>query len=59
MTVLSTLLQNLISSASQPHPGLAAGALVNSTVYILGLQILLKGQTAVNLHVMPANVDCQ
>ena len=36
-------IQTLFQTASQPHPGLACGALVNSTVYILGLQVLLKG----------------
>ncbi|KAA6425056.1 MAG: putative membrane protein, partial [Trebouxia sp. A1-2] len=44
-TSLSTTLQNVVTAASQAHPGLGTGAFVNSTVYLLGLQILLKGLT--------------
>ncbi len=36
-------LQETLSNAGNPMPGLPAGVLVNSTVYALGLQILLKG----------------
>ena len=35
--------QGLASRALQPIPGLAAGVGVNSTVFVLGLSILLKG----------------
>ncbi|DBB11685.1 TPA: hypothetical protein ACH3X3_007066 [Trebouxia sp. C0006] len=42
---LSTTLQSVVRAASQAHPGLGTGAFVNSTVYLLGLQILLKGLT--------------
>ena len=40
------LSQNVVRAGSQAHPGLGTGAFVNSTVYLLGLQILLKGRQA-------------
>ena len=40
------LSQTLVRAGSQAHPGLGTGAFVNSTVYLLGLQILLKGRQA-------------
>lgn len=42
-TRAQTCVQNVLHTALQPHPGLASGVLVNSTVYVVGLQILLKG----------------
>lgn len=36
-------MQELVHTAQQPHPGLTAGLVVNSTVFTLGLNILLKG----------------
>ena len=39
------LLQAALSAAAQPSPGLAVGAAVNSTVYLLGLTVLLAGLT--------------
>lgn len=41
----ASTVQNALHTAWQPHPGLASGVLVNSTVYVLGVQILLKGLT--------------
>ena len=35
--------QNTLAAAQLPSPGLPAGLLVNSTVFLLGIQILLKG----------------
>jgi len=36
-------MQELVSAAATATPGLPAGILVNSSVFILGIQILLKG----------------
>ena len=36
-------MQELVHAARQPHPGLTSGLLVNSTVFTLGLSVLLKG----------------
>ena len=38
-------MQNLTSAALSPHPGPGAGALINSSVYLLGIQVLLKGNS--------------
>lgn len=35
--------QSTLAAAQLPSPGLPAGLLVNSTVFLLGIQILLKG----------------
>lgn len=37
--------QDLVAAASTQHPGLAAGAAVNSLVFITGINVLLKGLT--------------
>ena len=42
--------QGIASRALQPIPGLAAGAAVNSTVYVLGLSILLKGSSQTSIQ---------
>lgn len=47
-------LQETLSNAGNPMPGIPAGVLVNSTVYALGLQILLKG-AACRCYVPPAS----
>jgi uncharacterized membrane protein len=38
-------LQDLLVAASSPTPGLLAGAVANSLVYTLGIQVLLSGLT--------------
>ena len=43
---LNLLPQGTLSNAGNPMPGLPTGVLLNSTVYALGLQILLKGAAA-------------
>ena len=40
--------QALLVTISQPSPGLQAGLLVNSTVFLLGIKVLLQGR--VRLH---------
>lgn len=42
---LVTTLQDLAVRSLQPHPGLASGLLVNTTVFVAGLQVLLQGLT--------------
>ena len=37
-------LQSVLAAARTPAPGLSAGLLVNSTVFLLGLQVLLRGE---------------
>lgn len=37
--------QTFLASAASPAPGLATGAAVNSTVYLLGIGVLLRGLT--------------
>ena len=39
--------QELVSSAARASPGLPAGILVNSGVFTLGIQILLKGNSTI------------
>jgi hypothetical protein len=35
--------QGFLGAALQPSPGLATGTLVNSTVFLLGITVLLRG----------------
>jgi hypothetical protein len=35
--------QDILVAISQPTPGIASGLLVNSTVFLLGIKILLRG----------------
>ncbi|CAL5224908.1 g7673 [Coccomyxa viridis] len=42
---LSSSVREVLSSAAMASPGMPAGILVNSSVFILGIQILLKGLT--------------
>jgi uncharacterized membrane protein len=37
--------QGLLAAAASPTPGLAAGAAVNSLVYLAGIRVLLAGLT--------------
>jgi hypothetical protein len=37
--------QEVLAAAAAPHPGLAAGLLVNSAVFAAGIRVLLKGLT--------------
>eukprot|EP00877_Chromochloris_zofingiensis_P006758 jgi/Chrzof1/2335/Cz11g11120.t1 len=43
--ISAAVLQDLVAAASTQHPGLAAGAAVNSLVFITGINVLLKGLT--------------
>ena len=43
--VLPEALQNFVSSASQPHPGLFYGCICNTAVFTLGYKVLRKGLT--------------
>ncbi|KAK9905763.1 hypothetical protein WJX75_005970 [Coccomyxa subellipsoidea] len=43
---LEESLQVVLVTIGQPSPGLQAGLLVNSTVFLLGIKVLLKGLTA-------------
>lgn len=38
--------KDALAAAGTPHPGLAAGTLVNTAVFIAGIRVLLKGLTA-------------
>ena len=40
-------LQDLAVRSLQPHPGLASGLLVNTTVFVAGLQVLLQGMPGI------------
>lgn len=42
---LPQALQDVLAFVGQPSPGLSAGVLVNSTVFLVGLKVLLKGLT--------------
>ena len=41
----SSLLQELLTAAASPTPGLAAGAAANTLVYLAGIRVLLAGLT--------------
>ncbi len=46
LTCASPLLQSALAAAQTPAPGLPAGLLVNSAVFLLGIQVLLRGEEA-------------
>ena len=49
--------QEVLSSAAMASPGMPAGILVNSSVFILGIQILLKGAQDYSAAVIAVNAE--
>eukprot|EP00884_Botryococcus_braunii_P004843 jgi/Botrbrau1/1435/Bobra.0063s0126.1 len=45
LSSLPPALQNFLQAAVQPSPGLSTGLMVNSTVFVLGITVLLRGLT--------------